>query len=204
MAKVTKQGNKVTCWVDQDGVAVPVKYIDPVVQKRDKVVSNAVFKAKKLQAEIKKVKQELSEEIEKYLNETAAEYGENWQGNAQLYDFAADNQVTVKVSKIIGFDERLQVAKTKIDECIKSWSRGASDKIIALVNNAFNVDEKGKLDVKKILGLRQLKIDDPQWSEAMDIISDSVKTVRTKTYLSFAERDKAGEFEQVVLNFSSL
>ncbi len=204
MAKVTKQGNKVTCWVDPDGVAVPVKYIDPVVQNRDKVVSNAVAKAKKLQAEIKKVKQELSDEIERYLNETAGEYGENWQGNAQLFDFGADNQVTVKVSKIIGFDERLQVAKTKVDECIKSWSKGASDKIIALVNNAFNVDEKGKLDVKKILGLRQLKIDDPQWQEAMDIISDSVKTVRTKTYLSFSERNEAGEYKQIVLNFSSL
>ncbi|MEI5604369.1 DUF3164 family protein, partial [Streptomyces brasiliscabiei] len=84
-----------------------------------------------------------------------------------------------KVQRSIGehrvFDERIQAAKAKIDECIKRWSEGSSDQIKALVDLAFRVDKQGNIDVNQVLSLRQLNINDSDWIEAMDAIADSIK-----------------------------
>ena len=66
------------------------------------------------------------------------------------------------------------------------------------------MDSKGKLDKRRILGLQKLKIEDPEWEEAMQIINDSIQIERTKRYVAFFERDEDGEYKPIVLNFSSL
>ena len=203
MAKKVKKG-KITCWIDPDGIATPEKYIQANVKRRDELVTKVMDKVKSLHKTMIKEKEAIEGEIDKYLNELAAEYGEDWKGNAQLVDFAGENMVVVKINKIVSFDEKLQIAKQKIDKLIGTWSKGASSKIVALVNQAFQVDSKGKLDKRRILGLQKLKIEDSEWEEAMQIISDSIQIERTKRYVAFFERDEDGEYKPIVLNFSSI
>jgi len=203
MAKKIKKG-KIVCWVDPDGIATPEKYIQANVKRRDELVTKVMDKVKSLHKTMIKEKEVIEGEIDKYLSELAGEYGEDWKGNAQLVDFAGENMVVVKINKIVSFDEKLQIAKQKIDKLIGTWSKGASSKIVALVNQAFQVDSKGKLDKRRILGLQKLKIEDPEWEEAMQIINDSIQIERTKRYVAFFERDEDGEYKPIVLNFSSL
>ncbi|CRL43978.1 hypothetical protein SGGMMB4_00776 [Sodalis glossinidius str. 'morsitans'] len=56
------------------------------------------------------------------------------------------------------FDERIQVAKEKIEACITRWSGGADAKLMALVNRAFNVNKQGYIDINSVLSLRDLDI----------------------------------------------
>jgi len=204
MAKIVKQG-RVTCWVDPDGVPVPEKYIDARTKERDKIVEQALKDIKALRAEMERVKTKVEKLILDYLEETAEEYGENWKGNAQLLNFGSDQMVLVKINKIFSFDERLQIAKSKIDKCINKWSDGASAKLIAVVNHAFNVDEKGRVDKRRILGLQKLEINDPDWKEAMDIINKSMVTEGTRRYIGYLERDPdTEEMQPILLNYSAI
>ena len=201
MAQVIKRG-RATYWVDQDGLEVPKKYLKDVEIKRDKAVTEIFDKIGKLQAEMKQTKEEVEEAIAGFLAERAKEHDEDWQGNATLYDFSKEKMIEVKISKKLAFDESLQIAKSKIDQCIKSWSKGSGQKIKALVNKAFKVDRKGDVDAKTILSLKDMDFEDELWQEAMKIIADSVTVKNTKTYYNFKVKDDAGNMKPIQLNFS--
>ena len=111
----------------------------------------------------------------------------------------------MQISEYITFDERLQVAKALIDECIHEWSQGASSEIRALVNDAFQVDKEGKVSTGRILGLRRLNIETEKWQQAMKAIADSIQTTGSKTYVRAYQRVSGSEnWKGITLDFSAL
>lgn len=203
MAEVIKRNGQ-TYWKDGSGDEVCIKYISSEDKKRDAMVEKIVKKAEKLQEQIVKAKNEMAEEIGNYLDLVADKYSEEWKGNAELKNFNATEMVTVKINECIYFDEKLQIAKTKIDNCLTRWSEGSNQNLALIVQKAFKTDKKGQLNKKMILGLRQYQIKDKEWQEAMNLISDSVRVENTKTYYIIRKKNEAGEFETIKLNFSDL
>jgi hypothetical protein len=204
MAKVIKKGRK-TFWVDAEGMEVPQKYIPEFDQKRDMVVEDVFEHITTLYAQMREVKEHVTREIAKYLFQVADQFGENWQGGATIKNFAADKEVTVKKSKKLAFDERLQIAKSKIDSYIGSLLKGQAKDLQALVNNAFRIDGKGHVDVKQILRLRKLQIDNKQWQEAVKLIDESLTVEGIKTYYVFKIKNSEDDsWESIVLNFNTI
>lgn len=204
MAKVIKKGRK-TFWVDAEGMEVPKKYIPEFDQKRDEVVEDVFEHITTLYAQMREVKVHVTKEIAKYLFQVADQFDENWQGGATIKNFAADKEVTVKKSKKLTFDERLKVAKSKIDSYIGSLLQGQAKDLQALVNNAFRIDGKGNVDVKQILRLRKLQIDNKQWQEAVKLIDESLTVEGIKTYYVFKVKNAADDsWESIVLNFNTI
>jgi hypothetical protein len=203
MADTIKEG-KHEYWLDGEGLKVPVKHISSEDKRRDTVVEGLIAEAIRTQMIIKSAKEAMLAQLAKYLEDVAGEYGESWQGNARIRNFSQDKEVEISVAKLLTFDETLQVAKTKIDNCIVKWAAGSNTKIIALVNQAFQVNQKGQVDVKSLLRLPGLKIEDPDWIEAMDLVKDSVTVESTRQYINFRTRDETGRWTPIVLNFSSL
>lgn len=203
MAKTIKRGN-LTLWIDGSGLEVPEKYIRDADKTRDKLVTNLIARARRLSQIIASEKRLISEQIAAYLSSVAEAQGEQWSGGTTLYNFSMDQAIVVKIAKRWTFDEKLSIAKQKIDECIRIWSPGSNDKLVALVNRAFDVDSKGEVDAKQIIGLRQLNFEDPLWNEAMDLIADSQKVQSTKTYFYFQEADDDGKLKSIVMDFAAL
>lgn len=203
MAKTKKVG-KLTMWIDGNGLEVPEKYIDKQDKGRDALVSRNVARAKRLQQIIKNEKRLMEKEIAEFLQDTAKREGENWVGGTTLYNFSMDEAIAIKIAKKWTFDERLQLAKQKIDRVIESRSAGSDELIITLVNRAFAVDSKGEVDAKQLLGLRQIKVDDPLWQEAMQLINDCQKLQSTKTYFYFQEAGEDGKLVTITLDFAAL
>jgi len=58
-----------------------------------------------------------------------------------------------------------------------------------MVNQAFQVSKEGRIDTGRVLGLRKLDIDDPQWHRAMTAIADAIRVTSSKTYIRFYEID---------------
>lgn len=188
MAKKDAQGR----WIDAKGEAIPVKYVDPVAKKRDAMIEKLHREAVRAQEKLAKFKEMVVIEIGKYLDWLAKENGEeslNPGGNYDLDSFSGDRRVKVKVNKVIVFDERLQLAKQKIDNCATRWSKGANENLLVVVANAFAVDKKGNVDTSRILGLRTWKIRDPEWSAAMDLITEAITITGTREYLMFQVKD---------------
>lgn len=179
-------------WLDAAGNHVPPKYIDPVDKRRDAMVEKLYRQALQAQERLAKFKALVEKDVAKYLDWLAAEKGEDVLspgGNYELRTFAGDKQLCVDVNKVIAFDERLQLAKQKINRCLELWSDGANDKLKAVVFDAFKVDRKGQLDSKRILGLRALKINDNDWQAAMELITEAITITGTRRYLRFQIKD---------------
>lgn len=204
MPKKDKRGR----WIDAAGNPIPVKYVDPVDKRRDAMVERLFKQALQAQDKLTKFKQVVLAEIETYLDWLAERNGEeslNPGGNYELKTFSGDKQVKIKVNRILEFDERLQVAKTKIDNCLEKWSDGANENLKAVVFDAFKVDRKGNVDTKRILGLRNIKIKDKEWLAAMKLITDAITITGTREYLMFQIRpNRKSEWETVRLDLAGV
>jgi hypothetical protein len=185
-----------------DGVEIPVADLAKTVIKRDKMVRGLFKHASIISSQISKFKDDVDKQVNDYLKQIASEHHETWQGNTILYNYSQEFSIEVSVSKTITFDERLQIAKKKIDKCIESWADGSNRNLKTLVMHAFKVDRAGNINTKMILSLRQYQITDPDWKEAMELIADAVMVTGTKKYYIFRQRDEDGQMQPVILNFS--
>lgn len=203
MAEVVKK-NKRQYWVDANGDLVPVKYISSEEKLQDELVSSALNKVMILHEELARFKARIIQYVDSHLDQFAEKYGEKWVGNAKITDFASKNMIEIMISKKIGFNNYLQLAKQKIDAYIKEKTKKADRDIVSLIMKAFAVDKKGFVDHKQIIGLRQISIDHPLWKEAMDLVDKGLIVEETKRYFVFKQKDDQGLFKTISLNFSAI
>jgi hypothetical protein len=171
---------------------------------KDSVVNKAMEQALKLQQRIIIDKQKIIGIIEDYLSDVARRNGLQWKGNALLINFNEQYKIEIRYRERIQFGIELQLAKQKIDECLKRWSSDSNDNLKAIITEAFQVDKKGEIAKYRILSLRRYKIKDVTWHEAMELIDKAILVTSTKQYVVFYVKDEHGNFQKVVLNFSSL
>jgi hypothetical protein len=192
---------------DSLGRFIPMDQVKDIDKLRDQTVREIIAKVKNMQKNLVQFKAEITNDLFSYLALSYEKYGQmegRKRGNKTMTSYDGNMRINLVVSKIIYFDERLQVAKSLIDDCIIRWSRGSSSEIQALVNDAFQVDNQGTVNTARILGLRRLNIDDPQWKQAMDAISDSIQINGSKEYIRFYSRDEQGKYQPISLDFSAL
>lgn len=190
------------------GHLVPVDQVKPVDKIRDELVQSIIGRVHELQQRMKSLKADLHSEIESFLELSAQEYGASYggvKGNVTLSSYDGRYQVRRAVAEHLAFDERLQVAKTLIDECIHEWTAGSSTEVQALVEHAFQTDKAGKISTSRVLSLRALAIDHPKWLKAMQAIVDSIQVTGSKSYIRFYERmGSENRHVQVPLDFAAL
>lgn len=192
---------------DHRGNMVLVSNIKPVDLLRDDLVKRLVVRAESVHGVMQKFKTEAMSEIEAFVEQSAAEYGVSYggkKGNIQLLSFDGKYMVKKSINEYIVFDERLQVAKRLIDDCISSWTKESSSKIKALINHAFEVDKQGKINTGRILSLSRLNIDDEKWKDAMQAIYDSIQVTGSKEYVRVYYRKNDGTYDQIPLDLSSV
>jgi hypothetical protein len=181
-----------------------IKEIDLI---RDELVVGIAARARDKSGELAEFKTGVMDEINEFVAQSAARFRAKLggtKGNLSLLSFDGRFKVVVAQQDSITFDERLQVAKSLIDKCIKKWSDGADAKLLALVNDAFQVDKAGNVSIRRVLGLRSLDIDDKDWKKALEAISESVQVVGSKSYLRVYERTEAGDYVPISLDITGV
>ncbi|WP_417345744.1 DUF3164 family protein [Ferrimonas sp.] len=188
------------------GDLVPEANIKAVDKLRDELVVDLIKRAGTIRSTMAQFKQNAFEEILAFVDLSAAEYDVKYggtKGNVTLTSFDGQYRVIMAKADHRVFDERIQVAKGIIDDCIHRWSEGSNDNIKVLVNQAFKVDKQGQINVNQVLSLRQLEINDDHWKQAMEAISDAIQVVGTATYLRFYQRRPNGSYSQLPLDLAS-
>lgn len=195
-------------WQDANGNLVPVAKIKPIDKDRNQVVNDLCQEAKKQSAALFGFKATAMQTISDFIDRSLAEYEVahgGKKGNVTLVSFDGRFKIIRQMQETITFDERLQAAKALIDECIQSWSKGSNANIKVLVNDAFQVDQQGKISTARVLGLRRLEITDEKWLRAMQAIGDSMQVASTKPYIRFYERVEAtGEYQPISLDVAAV
>jgi len=203
MARKNDKGD----WLDPQGNAIPPKYLKALDKKRDVVVTRCINKVRSLEKRMLQVKQDLFNELAKYEGHVAEKYDVKAAtgGNLTLTSFSGDVQVQRTIQQNKTFNELLGTAKSLIDECLVKWSEGADPKVVAVIDQAFNVNQSGKVNHQAILGLRKLSFRNKEWNRAMDILNEAYVVTTSATYIRVLERDdESGKFKNINLNFSNL
>ena len=194
-------------WEDARGNLVPVAKVKEVDKARDKAVRSLIEGAKKASTDLAAFKALAMQQVEHFLADSAAQYGVEMggeKGNVTLTSYDGRYKVQRQIAENLAFDERLQVAKSLIDECVHLWAKGANKNLQSLVNHAFQVDQEGKVSTSRVLQLRTIKIEDEKWLQAMEAIADSMKTVSSKSYIRFYERLPNGAYQPIALDVAAL
>lgn len=185
---------------------IPIAKVKPVDKLRDEQVKLMMKHAKELRQDMQRKKRLLFGAFTDFVALSAQEYGVaigGKKGNTTLLSYDGKYKIQLAISENIVFDERLQVAKQLIDECLTDWTQDSNDNIKALINQAFQVDKQGNISTGRVLALRSLDINDAKWDRAMDAISDAIQVTDTKEYMRFYERDNQGAYHQISLDFSN-
>lgn len=176
---------------DARGALVPIKNIREIDILRDELVHEIVTKVREESQRLAQLKGEVFSDIEAFVQLSGEKYGVQMggkKGNVSLLSFDGRYKIQRAISESLVFDERLQIAKELVNQCIHLWSEGSRSEIRALINDAFQVDQAGRVNTARILGLRRLEIADEKWQTAMKAIGESIQVAGSKTYFRVYER----------------
>ena len=195
-------------WEDANGALIPISKIKEIDKDRSKTVTELCAQAEIESARLMGFKTAAMHAVTEFIERSLAEYDVKHggkKGNVTLVSFNGQYKIVRQMQETLVFDERLQAAKALIDECIQSWSKGSNANIKVLVNDAFQVDQQGKISTGRVLGLRRLDIDDTKWLDAMRAIGDSMKVASTKPYIRFYKREETtGEYFPINLDVAAV
>jgi hypothetical protein len=193
---------------DARGRLVPESMVKPIDQLRDQTVASLIEDAKRLQNQLAEFKARAFGDIASFVETSNEQYGVKVggnKGNISLITFDGRYKIVRQIAEHIQFSEQLQAAKELIDECIRSWTEGSDDKVKALINEAFQVDKEGNVNTGRVLGLRRLAIDDPNWNTAMRAIVDSIRVTGSKPYIRLYERiGDSEEYTSISLDLAAI
>lgn len=186
--------------------------LNPQIVKADDVVRKTVKLAEKLSDYVAAVNHSVTNTVLKHLDETAEAHGEKWQGSTILKTFDGTMQIEIDVQQIRSYDERLQVAAEKI----RSWidrklelvtdpgARRVFEQVSQIAKTALRIDHKGNVDQAKLIQLRKFEFStEPEWVEAMQLISESERITGSKRYIRFKKANpETGKLESIPVDFS--
>ena len=197
-------------WENETGTLIPFNRTTPFEKIHErhsaKLVKEALVINKRL-ADYKTLMQTLSAEAyDAFMLEKQIDKKEK-KGNFTWYNFNRTIKIEVAISERIEFDDlTIQAAKEKLDQFLNVNIISKNQFAKELVMDAFETQRKQQLDVKKVLGLTRHKsrINDPLFSEAVDLIEQAIRRPESKTYFRIWLKDETGKYNNVDLNLSSI
>lgn len=206
--KADEKMNMSDYMVDGQGRLVHVDNVKEIDKSRDYLVRYLVDNARKVQKEMIDFKDLAKSEIDAFVELSALEYDVKLggkKGNLTLHSYDMKYKAQIQRSEYLVFDERIQVAKQMIDECLNKWTENSRSEIRTIINDAFAVDQAGRINTRSILSLRGLNIQDALWQKAMSAISDSLQVAGSKSYFRVYERTgPEGGWQNITLDMAAL
>ncbi len=206
MPKVNEAGQ----WRNKEGVYVHKDLVQIDKQLEDEVVERLTTGAINLQGFLRGFKTQAFEECYGFVDLLRQKYNmeriTSKSGTVTLKSFDGTKVVEIQITKLISFDQKLSLAKEKIDEYLTLKTIGADAEIQTLITKVFDV-KNGKVDAKQILSLKSYQITHPLWIEAMRMIDDATEIAGTKSYIRFKHRkndEVDGPLEHIVLDLAGL
>lgn len=207
---VTQQKPIDGAWKDESGTVVPYNWVKKSERLNERKLATIARKAISLSNNLKAFKDEVFAEVKEmykaFLDENGGKAPGKGKGGITLYNFDKTIKAELQVQEQIKFDENLiNLAKDKLDELLNDGLSDAKDFIKPLVMDAFK-SSGGKLDTKRVLGLRKYadRIKDPRYAEAMAFIDKSISRPDSKEYFKVMVKDGVGEYVDIQLNFSAV
>jgi hypothetical protein len=195
---------KSKAWKDETGNTIPSTHIKSVEKINEKVTVAIATHAVKVSEHLTKFRANCEKLMDEAFNAFIKQYDgkkENHKGNITLFNFDRSIKIEMRVSEAIQFDDLLiNEAKAKLEDFLRDSITAKDAFIKDLVLEAFST-ARGKLDVKKILGLKRHadRIKDDRYAAAMKLIDQAIRRPDSATYYRVWIRDEAGKYQAIPL-----
>lgn len=189
------------------GHLVPIEAIKEIDIARDEFVKGIISRARDTSEQLKSFKMAVADDMQAFFELSAEKYNadvDDSKGFLELFSFDGRFRIIREYSERLDTNERVQVARTLILDCLREWSEVAGPELKTIVEKKLQVNKKGKINIKEYLSLRSLEINHPKWKQAMEAVSDSIVVVGTSVYYRMYERDDDGKYRQIGLDFSGV
>lgn len=197
-------------WLDEAGTAIPYNRTTKAERLMERSSARLLKGALAINTKLQEFKdqiRDLSQEAYEVFMEENNNAKVNHKGNFTWYNFNRSIKIEVNVSEPIQFDDlTIAAAKDKFDAFLDENVQSKNEFVKEMINSAFETQRAGKLDVKQVMNLTryQNKINDPLFTEAVNLINQAIRRPKSKTYFRVWMRDAAGEYQNVELNLSSI
>ncbi len=203
-------------WRNASGHLVPVDQISDLDRLKDDLANALVTQAETISTDLTTFQAKALAEMQAAKALMFERFGAKVggaRGGFGIRSYDGEVEVRLDVQEKISFGPELAAAKALIDECVESWdANGDTDpRMRALVDHAFQVNKKGRIDTSRVLGLRKMPmkdrngVPDPKWAAAMEAVTEALISDQTATYVRYYRRNPTtGAMEQVSLNASAM
>jgi len=183
-------------WLTGDGQRVPDEAVSPFDKKKEP----------KMVAMLKRVKaaQKAVEDADIYLRETGvALYGEmcvnrgvelGFMDGFTLTNYAKNVKLEARKNSVITLNGEVDIAKKLFNRYLDTVLSADHAEIRALVQTAFSA-RNGELDPKRLMQIKNLRIEHPEWKAAVESLNAGMDVTTTKRYFVLSERDAEGEWK---------
>lgn len=154
------------------GHMIPVSMVSVIDRERDALVREISTITQDMSTGLSKMKRSIMDDIQAFVELSAEIYDRHLggkKGNVTLHSFDGRFKVVFSVHDYTVFDERLQIAKSMIDECLREWSADSRPEIQAIVADAFQMDKKGRFNKDFAWWI---------WKHTYDLVSIVPRTAR--------------------------
>lgn len=179
--------------IDSMGAAVPVRHVTQYDRTRDASVRRIYARFLKAREQLEKVMAESLADLEKVAKargDAGIELAEK--GNLQVSSFDGLITVGLNVRYDIHLDERVIRARELMFACarrIAAKLNSEESKLLeVLIDEAFQPTRSGALPVARVLSLMRREVNDPEWKQAKQLLSECMETRRGKSYLRVEAR----------------
>lgn len=196
--------------LDSRGRLVHESTVQDIDKLRDQTIEKIMFCAREMSMALAQIKKEMMADIATFADISAERYGVRWggqKGNITLTTFDGLKRVIFSQPESVSFGEGLQAARALIDECLDSWTAGASGQheLRAIIDGAFAANKLGQIDAQRVLSLRRYNIEDERWQKAMVAIMESIVVTGKRAYVRCYYRHTFdGEWLPVPLDIAAL
>lgn len=159
---------------------------------------------------VKKLFQFMSDETGTF-KDIMAEYGQLRDPLQMSYKLEDDGfRVWVKCNKVKRFDERADMAASRLIEFLQAWiqrkEEGADNPMYQLAMTLLERNKYGDLDYKSVSKLYELesKFNDTEYSAIMQLFKESNVVEGTATNYYFEEKDEKGVWRRLEPSFNRL
>lgn len=194
---------------DDCGNQIRVKNIKAQDLLRDELVKKMAQEAAVIADELQALKQRLSQNFERYIQQLEEEYKVKVggkKGNVQLVSF--DKRLKVERTKQDRHttNEHMLVAMELVDQCLSGWSKGSNRNLQAFVRKYFRVDARGNFNIADLQRVKKLQLEtpDPLWDKAMQALDNAIEHDTTATYFRAFFRDEAGHYRPIPLDIAKI
>ncbi len=174
---------------------------------RQKTVTESIKRLMNMSSELSRLKAEIFDNFSTLLNMKAELYG--IKDGQQSHDFSNEEGQTVTIgSRIIdGWDDTVESGIAMVNKYIESLATDEkSAKLVNMIYRLLRKDAKGNLKGNRVLELQKLaeEINDPTFTEGVEIISSAYQPQRSAYFIEASQKDDIGKRVGIPLSITSV